>query len=610
MLQSWHNFFFVAAEPGGSVTVDKPPLGLWIEAASAFIFGVNGFAVMLPNIVAGLLTIPLLYHLVKKYFGIEAGLIAAMVWAITPVVVATVRNNTMDGMLTFTFLLAAWMFILATEKGQTRYLWAGAILVGLGFNIKMLQALLPVPAFYALYFLGAKTGWWKKILNLGTTTVIILIVSFAWVAAVDLTPADQRPYIGSSTDNTVMELIVGHNGLNRLFGGKGRASQGQPPANAPKNPPQNTPSGANNPPSNTRFSGETGRQGITRFFEPPLAKEMSWLLPFALLGLVVAAASAKLRLPLGDKAHLGVVLWGGWLVTCLVFFSVAAFFHAYYMVMLAPALGAVVGMGVNSLRRVGRDRPSLAGWLLLVGGGLTLAFQVGLAVQFETLAWWMVFPVALLVVGGGLTLGDSRTRRVGGSVTLLAILIIPLAWTGMTSMNDQDIHLPSAYAGNAENYQGPPGGADPSPPGKDALLAFLEENTQGMKYLLAVPRANTGAEFVIETGRPVLYMGGFSGSDSVASVEDLRSMVETGELRFVLGSTNPEVGEWLRDSCKVVPRFGGDAPPAGKAPQPQGGQQPQGGGQFPQGQQPPPGAGRSPQRPNAKQSTGPLFDCG
>ena len=623
MLQSWHNFFFVAAEPGGSVTVDKPPLGLWVEAASAFLFGVNGFAVMLPNIVAGLLIIPLLYHLVKKYFGTEAGLIAALVWAITPVVVATVRNNTMDGMLTFTLLLAAWMFILATEKGQSRYLWAGAVLVGLGFNIKMLQALLPLPALYALYFLGAKIGWGKKLLNLTLATVILLIVSFAWVAAVDLTPADQRPYIGSSTDNTVMELIVGHNGLNRLFGGKGRASQSAPPTGGQvsqdASPTQGQPSprqrsqnplpnalpnaqaGNQNQPSSTRFSHEMGRQGISRFFEPPLAKEMSWLLPFALLGLVVAAVSAKFRLPLEDSAHLGVVLWGGWLVTCLVFFSVAAFFHAYYMIMLAPALGAVVGMGVESLRRVGRDRPSLARWLLLAGGGLTLAFQIGLAVQFEPLAWWMVFPVVLLVVGGGgLLLGDSQTCRVGAQVTLLALLVIPLAWTGMTSMNDQDIHLPSAYAGTVKNEKKPPRDDEPRSRAQEDLLAFLQKNTQDMKYLLAVPRANNGAAFVIETERPVLYMGGFTGSDSVVSVEDLRSMVEAGELRYVLGSTDPAIGKWLRDTCRPVPRFGNNQPVGQLSPQ---------NGQQPRGKQPPPGARRSPQRPHSKQSYGPLFDC-
>jgi 4-amino-4-deoxy-L-arabinose transferase-like glycosyltransferase len=169
MLQSWHNFFFVAAEPGGSVSVDKPPLGLWIEAAFAAVLGVSGFAVSLPNILAGIFSIPILYHLVKKYLGTLAGLIAGLVVAITPVVLATDRNNTMDGMLVFTLLLAAWAFIKAAESGKLSWLLLGGVMVGLGFNIKMMQAFLPLPAFYALYFFGSKVKWGRKLAFLALT---------------------------------------------------------------------------------------------------------------------------------------------------------------------------------------------------------------------------------------------------------------------------------------------------------------------------------------------------------------------------------------------------------------------------------------------------------
>lgn len=216
MLTSWHNFFFVSFEPGGSVTVDKPPLGFWVQAISAYIFGVNGFALAFPQALAGTISIPVLYHLVRKYFGIWAGLIAALVLALVPVTIATERNNTIDGLLVFVLLLAAWAFLKATETGKIHHLLLGAFLVGLGFNIKMLQAYMVLPAFYALYFFGARNAWWKRILQLGAATIVLLAVSFAWVIAVDLTPADQRPYIGSSENNTVMELIVGHNGLRRL----------------------------------------------------------------------------------------------------------------------------------------------------------------------------------------------------------------------------------------------------------------------------------------------------------------------------------------------------------------------------------------------------------
>ena len=230
MLQSWHNFFFVAAEPGGAVTVDKPPVGLWLQAISAYFFGVNGFAVMLPQILAGILSVLLLYHLVRRSFGTAAGLIAAFVLAITPVVVATTRNNTMDSVLVFTLLLATWAFIKATETRRLGYLLLGACLVGVGFNIKMLQAYLVLPALYALYVLGSSERLWRKVVNLALASGLLVAVSLSWAIVVDLTPADQRPYIGSSTNNTVMELIIGHNGLNRLWGlfGSGNNS-GLPP---------------------------------------------------------------------------------------------------------------------------------------------------------------------------------------------------------------------------------------------------------------------------------------------------------------------------------------------------------------------------------------------
>ena len=227
MTQSWHNFFYASAEPGGSVSVDKPPLGLWIETLSALALGVSGFSTVLPNIIAGVLSVPLLYHLVKKHFGTLAGIVAALVVATTPVVFAADRNNTQDGLLTFVLLLAAWGFIKAVETGKARWLFLGAVIVGLGFNIKMLQAYLPVPAFFALYFLGAKVGWFKKIGLTLAALAVMAAVSLSWALYVDSVPADARPFVGSSGDNSVMGLITGHNGTSRLFGG-GRNQQTPP----------------------------------------------------------------------------------------------------------------------------------------------------------------------------------------------------------------------------------------------------------------------------------------------------------------------------------------------------------------------------------------------
>ncbi|MGD1994160.1 MAG: glycosyltransferase family 39 protein, partial [Anaerolineae bacterium] len=219
MLTSWHDFFFISFDSAGFVTVDKPPLGLWIQAGSAALFGFNGLSLLLPQVVAGILSVLVLYHLVRRTFGPTAGALAALALAITPISIAANRNNTMDSQLVLVLLLAAWAVLRAVETGRLRWLLLCAGLVGLGFNIKMLQAYLVVPAFALLYLVAAPVGWWKRLLHLTLAGGILLAVSLAWVIAVDLTPADARPYVGSSSNNTVTELIVGHNGLARLLPG-------------------------------------------------------------------------------------------------------------------------------------------------------------------------------------------------------------------------------------------------------------------------------------------------------------------------------------------------------------------------------------------------------
>jgi 4-amino-4-deoxy-L-arabinose transferase-like glycosyltransferase len=457
MLQSWGNFFFAAAEPGGSVTVDKPPLGLWIEALSASIFGVNGFAVSLPNILAGIFSIPLLFHLVKKHFGSLAGITSGAIYVITPIVLVTDRNNTIDGMLVFTLLLAAWAFIKATDTGKLRHLLIGSVLVGLGFNIKMLQAYLVLPAFLLLFLLAAKIGWGKRILHISIALIVILSVSLSWAVIVDLTPIEDRPYVGSSENNTVMELIVGHNGLARLFG-KNRSGYPpqntdgprQPPANFPQNamPPHNPPGfnggqpPANQPPQGARppqqpggnpFSKETGSPGIFRLFQAPLGKEMSWLLPFALFGMVMLAFSAPMSLENMSSTHKGIILWGGWMLTCLIFFSMADFFHAYYMIMLAPPLSALVGAGLswftNLKSGVQWKKGALVFALLL-----TLIFQVYLALEFITFTALFFLPIGVFIICAAVLLFTKklRTAQILSALLFISVLLIPFWWTVQT----------------------------------------------------------------------------------------------------------------------------------------------------------------------------------
>lgn len=217
MLTSWGNFFFVSFD-AGFVSVDKPPLGLWIQAASAWLFGFSGVSLLLPQAIAGVLSVAMLYHLVQRTFGPVARLLSALAMAVTPIIVATSRNNTMDMLVVLAVLLAAWAFVVAAERGSLSLLLLGAALVGLGFNIKTLQAFLVLPAFYLLYLLAARTSWRRRFLHLGGATVVLLAVSLSWAVAVDLTPSDQRPYVGGSEGDSALNLAFGYNGLERLLG--------------------------------------------------------------------------------------------------------------------------------------------------------------------------------------------------------------------------------------------------------------------------------------------------------------------------------------------------------------------------------------------------------
>jgi 4-amino-4-deoxy-L-arabinose transferase-like glycosyltransferase len=608
MLQSWHNFFFVAAEPGGSVSVDKPPVGLWIQAVSAFIFGINTFGLLLPEILAGILSVILIYHLVQRSFGITAGLLAALALAITPVVVATDRNNTMDSILILTLLLAAWAFIKATETSKLHYLLLGAALVGVGFNMKMLEAFLPLPAFYGLYFLGSRDRILPKLGKLALATLLLLVISLSWAFVVDSTPASQRPYVGSSGDNSVLSLITGYNGIDRLlgmggghggfgggpfgsggpsngrFGQPGQGGNGRFPSfgangqglfrNGPSQPATSsgllgslagTISRAFNSSPGRGFGGSNsgvGYSGPLRLFIPPLSDEVSWLLPFALLSSLFVLFRERLHWPIATK-HQAVVLWGVWLLTDVIFFSIANFFHEYYMSMLAGPLVALVGIGAVELWRLRARLPWLASLLLAAAAGCTLLLQYSTATAFLKTIWWQPVVLALAAIGAALLIVTAvfKWRRLaitGFTCVMAATLVTPCIWSMLTTMNpSSNQSLPAAYDGKI---------SDPANQGglqiNQALLDYLEKNTQGVAYLMAVPSSMQGSDYVLATGRPVLYLGGFMGIDNVVTSDQLAQLVSKGELRYIYWnargagfSTQSIISSWVTSNCSVVNNF-------------------------------------------------------
>jgi 4-amino-4-deoxy-L-arabinose transferase-like glycosyltransferase len=307
----------------------------------------------------------------------------------------------------------------------------------------------------------------------------------------------------------------------------------------------------------------TGNPGALRLFIPPLSKETSWLLPFGLVSIILLAVGSRWQWPIAPK-HQALILWGGWLITCAIFFSIAGFFHEYYLAMMGPPLAALVAIGISRIWDLTGTRPWLAISLLGLSVTGTVAFQIYTATSFVQNVWWLSIVVSLLIIG--LTalaiMAINRKPRLGFVIGFMllgaAMFLTPGIWSVYTNLSaSQNQSLPSAYSG---------GNIGPVEQGdlriNQELLDYLEANTKNMKYLMAVPSAMQGADYVLATGRPVLYMGGFNGQDNVVSVEDLARMVSAGELRYIYGNAagggpggDSDISAWVASACTPVEGF-------------------------------------------------------
>jgi 4-amino-4-deoxy-L-arabinose transferase-like glycosyltransferase len=587
MLTSWHNFFFVSFD-AGFVSIDKPPLGLWIQAASAKLFGFSGLSLLLPQALAGVLSVVLLYHLVRRAFGPVAGLIAALVLAVTPIVVVTSRNNTADMLLVLTVLVAAWAVIRAAETASLRWLLLCAVVVGLGFNIKMMQAYLVLPAFYLLYLLAAPVSWRRRFVHLGLATLVLVVVSLSWAVAVDLTPADQRPYVGSSQHNSALELASGYNGLSRLLGRGNELINSNGGFNNLRSASDSQsaqgfgPGGGGGPGG----VGENGEKGPLRLLDQQLAGQIGWLLPLAVVGLLAASWQRRPRLPL-DRRQGSLVLWGMWLLTMVVFFSIAGMFHRYYLVMLAPAIAALVGIGVVALWKDYRS-PGRRGWLLpLVPVGMAVVQDYVLS-AYEGWPLWLVPGISglCLLAAGVLVIARLRKKAIATqtssnllaavvAVGMLSLLIAPTAWAAY-SVGQGVGGLPAAGPQPAQGQGGPggpPGGGPPrGGPGREAdpaLVKYLQANKGDAKYLVATTDAHGASSIILNTDERVIDLKGFEGHDPVFSAGELAGLVDEGAVRLFLiseggpggDSQNESVG-WVQDNCAQVPQEDWQSPEA------------------------------------------------
>jgi 4-amino-4-deoxy-L-arabinose transferase-like glycosyltransferase len=530
--QSWEAFLFGSSDAASSITVDKPPASLWVMGLSVRLFGLSSFSILFPQVLMGVATVGVVHATVRRQFGAAAGLIAGAVVALTPVAALMFTFNNPDALLTLLMALAAWATIRAIEVASPRWLALAGVFIGLGFLTKTLQVLLVVPSLGIAYLVAAPTTLLRRIVHSLLAIGAMVVSAGWWVAIVQLVPPGSRPYIGGSQTNSFLELTFGYNGFGRLTGDETGSVGG---------------------------GAGWGETGLQRMFGPGIGDQVSWLIPSALVLLGVGLWLRR-RMPRTDLRRAAYLVWGGWLVvTMLVFSFMAGIFHQYYTVALAPAVGALVGMGAVE---AWSHRHEFV-------GSVTLALAIGVAAGWGfyllsgTTAYGDWLRVGVLVVGVSAALlmlaaGRLHVRAVPlvAAAGLVAALAGPAAYTLSTTQTGHSGSIVSAgpaatagvgraprfgvFGGFGGRVFGGRGGAtggllEAGTP-STAVVAALSQDASRYTWVAAAVGSQSAAGLQLATQLPVMPVGGFNGSDPSPTLGQFQRDVAAGRIHYFAAS--------------------------------------------------------------------------
>ena len=586
--QSWKAFLFGSFDAHSVITVDKPPASLWVMELSGRIFGFSSWSMLAPQALEGVAAVGLLYATVRRTSGAYAGLFAGALLALTPVAALMFRFDNPDALLTLLLVAAAYCTTRGLERARMRWVVLAGVALGFAFLTKMLQGFLVIPAFGLVYLIAAPTTILRRARDVLVGAVAIVASAGWWVAIVELVPARDRPFVGGSTTNSILDLTFGYNGLSRLTGGSGGAGGG----------------GGG---GGTMFGGAAG---ITRLFGDSMGTQISWLLPAALVS-IVAGLWLTRRGPRTDGTRAAIVLWGGWLIVSgLVFSFMDGIVHPYYTVALAPAIAALVAIGGRALW-LARDT-LLARSVLAATIAGTAAW--GYVLLDRTPSWHPALRIAILVaaaLAAGLVLLlplIARRRALVAALVVagaIAMLAAPTAFALETASTPHTGSIPVAGPaaagggfgggggfpggfGGGRRPAGGFGGAPPSgtrgatstgtigagtgtggatlrsggggPGGGDAttssaLIALLKDDTH--TWAAATVGSQSAAPIELATGKSVIAIGGFTGSDPAPTLAQFEALVAKGEIHYFIagggngggpggsGGTAAEITSWV-----------------------------------------------------------------
>ncbi len=574
--KSWKAFFFGSSDWGNSITVDKTPASLWPMEISARLFGMNSWSMLIPQVPIAVAAVALLRSTLRRTFGPGAGLLGGLALAVTPVATLMFRYNNPDALLVLLMIAAVWAMTRALEDGRWRWLLLCGGFVGLGFLAKQLQVLLVVPALALTYLFAGPPRLGKRLLQLLAAGAALVVGAGWWVLVAQLWPTDSRPYFGGSKHNSIIELTLGYNGLQRLGVDSGGGFGGPP-----------GPGGRGHGPS---FGSEAG---ITRLFSETVGGQIAWLIPAALI-LCVAAVVLCGKASRTDTRRAALLLWGGWaLVTALVFSFMKGIFHQYYTVALAPGVAGAAAIGAVVLWRQ-RDRLRVR-LVLAAAAALTTVTAVILLDRTPDFVPWLrwIIGVAGAVATVALVIPQPRRTAAGTAVLAVAVAIAgPVAYSIQTiaTAHNGGIVLAGPKTGGGFGFGFGPGGPDgacgpagpgangtrPGVPGQEVpgappagsengcaaaapgagqravtdhpagpgmgertneqLIDLLKNTGAGYTWAAAAISSMGAADLQLESGYAVMPIGGFGGGDPSPTLDQFRADVAQGRIHYFVGS--------------------------------------------------------------------------
>ena len=588
--QDWTAWLFGSLDAANYVSVDKPPLATMVMGLSARLFGFSSFSMLLPSVLAGVGSVWLVYAAVKRQFGFMSAAIAGAVLAFTPVAALMFGFNNPDAILTLMLTASGYAFLCSLEAKRP-LLWLGlaGLFTGMAFNTKMLQGLMVLPAMVLVYLVFAKPPIVTRFLHVMFAGVITTMSTLWWSVLVWLTPAGSRPWVGSTNDNNIWSLIFGYNGLGRLLGGRGGG--GGPGSTPPSggiggtttlqtagNTTQTATDGAGvmpggmgggpgggHGPGGTGFGGQTG---IFRIFNNDFGPNIAWLLVLALAGGGLLLWILR-KTPRTNRGRAAVIFWMLWLLIHIVIFSMTSgVIHPYYVVVMAPAVAALVGISLPFLWGAYTRRKPYA-WLLPVLVGVTAVTTVIILGYTGTMTWlmWIVGLLGLMgMIGLLINLYTPRWWLQNSAIVaaLAACTLAPTVYTLATVNVAHTGSIPTAGPSSTAMR----GSNNETSQADSQLVQYLLRHQHGATWLVAVASANESAAIQLTSGQPVMAVGGFNGSDTPLTLEQFKQLVKDGKVNYYAisshgrgggpGGGNNDITAWVKQTGTVVNYGGSD----------------------------------------------------